>query len=521
MSAADSYDLTYEVDDEKPSSGQWCLAGEDDQVHRLIVQYSKSGRAKCRKCSEKIANKELRIGKPIKWRGFISSWTHVKCYWNEVEDEASFRPIKKEEIYGFNLLTAADKKVVLKQVKEFKPPDGLEAITPDDPGFTKRGPLERVKQPKSVVLQLLPFQEEGYGWMKQQEESPLGGVSVKLRCVLIFPCLYNATSRASLRTKWECKCYNFVASGVYTGVTEMNGLFVRRGKTIQTISVIASDKENKKKSSGPTLIVSPSSAMLQWKLELERCTSPGLLKVLVYHGQVRSKLTPAQVMEHDVVLTTYPTLESGYRACVNLAKVPCDYCNKMFLPRKLVLHNKYFCGPNARRTKRLAKTDRSTGSKTAVAKAMRTLGITKEVEDRKHALPTPGNVYRELMRDANRTAVGMYETKERAVELQKAAEDEEVVEEDMVEEDDARPVELRNLWVVEDGEVCIFKSNLKERSVWFSSFRSASGEDSRLLDFTEALNERTNNVVVLNNRKLNLKLKLESSNLLYSMDDGK
>lgn len=178
MATAEGYDLTYEVEDGKPSSGQWCLAAEDDQVHRLIVQYSKSGRAKCRKCSENIANRELRIGKPIKWRGFISSWTHVKCFWNEIEDESTFKAIKKEEIFGFEELKPADKKLILKQVKQFKPPKDLEFITPDDPGFTKREPLKRVKQPKSVVLPLLPFQEEGYGWMKSQEASPLGGVSV-------------------------------------------------------------------------------------------------------------------------------------------------------------------------------------------------------------------------------------------------------------------------------------------------------------------------------------------------------
>lgn len=260
--------------------------------------------------------------------------------------------------------------------------------------------------------------------------------------------------------------------------------------------------------------------MLQWKLELERCTSPGLLKVLVYHGQIRSKLTPAKVLEHDVVLTTYPTLESGYRACVNLAKVPCQYCNKMFLPRKLVLHNKYFCGPNAMRTKRLAKTDRGSSSKTAVAKAMRTLGITKEGEDgKKYTLPTPGNVYRELMRDAKRTAVGMYETKERAAELQKKVDEEEAIDEEEIEKE--VELDLRNLWVCGDGEVCIVKSNLKERAAWFSNFAASDGKSSALLEFSEALSERTNERVILNNRKLDLKLKVEETDLFYSQDDGK
>lgn len=178
----DGYDLHFETEPGKPSSGQWCLAAEEDQVHRLIVEYSKSGRAKCRKCSEKIAKSTLRIGKPIKWRGFISSWTHVDCYWNDVEDETAFRHILKEEIYGFKSLKPADKKLVLAQVKTFKPPETLQTITPDDPGFAQRGPLERVKQPKAVVLDLLPFQEEGHGWMLRQEKTEVGGVSSVMSC---------------------------------------------------------------------------------------------------------------------------------------------------------------------------------------------------------------------------------------------------------------------------------------------------------------------------------------------------
>ena len=72
-------------------------------------------------------------------------------------------------------------------------------------------------------------------------------------------------------------------------------------------------------------------------------------------------------MKYDVVLTTYAVLEYDYRKQVNKQKVPCEYCNKLYLPRKLVLHNQYFCGPNAMRTLKQQKTERT--KKAALEKA--------------------------------------------------------------------------------------------------------------------------------------------------------
>ena len=51
------------------------------------------------------------------------------------------------------------------------------------------------------------------------------------------------------------------------------------------------------------------------------------------------------------------------------------YCNKKLLPRSLVPHQMYFCGPDAVRTAKLAK--RETKQDLANEKAMRTLKIKK------------------------------------------------------------------------------------------------------------------------------------------------
>ena len=104
--------------------------------------------------------------------------------------------------------------------------------------------------------------------------------------------------------------------------------------------------------------------MMQWASEIERCTTPGALSVLVVHGN-RNKLTLEAVEAHDVVLTTYPVLEYEYRKIQNEHKVPCEYCGKKLLPRSLVWHNKYFCGPDAHRT--LKQSKQETTSKKVLA----------------------------------------------------------------------------------------------------------------------------------------------------------
>merc|ERR1712195_356175 len=137
---------------------------------------------------------------------------------------------------------------------------------------------------------------------------------------------------------------------------------------------------------GPTLIVAPSACLLQWHEELKRCAPK--LSVLVVHGAKGKKYNKLLLASHDVVLTTYPVLQYDYRECVNKLKVSCAFCPKLFLPRSLVTHNAYFCGPTSKRTIKLAKTEKksdtgSTGSKKqrtqskeATAKGMVTLGIT-------------------------------------------------------------------------------------------------------------------------------------------------
>jgi SNF2 family DNA or RNA helicase len=188
-----------------------------------------------------------------------------------------------------------------------------------------------------VVLKLLPYQEEGYGWMVAQEANEAGpGPSSSS--------LGGAAGAGATTT-------NCVRGGILADEMGM-------GKTLQTICLLCHDKEQEAAAvaalpkgkgkvtaaaassagagrstsshgagssssgagsssvgglpraplAGPTLVVAPSSAMWQWHDEVLRSVAPGALKVAMYYGAGRSQL---DLTTCDVVITTYPVLVGG------------------------------------------------------------------------------------------------------------------------------------------------------------------------------------------------------------------
>ncbi|KAJ3133354.1 DNA repair protein rad16 [Geranomyces variabilis] len=120
----------------------------------------------------------------------------------------------------------------------------------------------RAEQPKEVTVTLLPFQQEGLYWMMRQEESRFNG-------------------------------------GILADEMGM-------GKTLETISLLVSKRMR------PNLILTPTVAIMQWMTELQERTAPGTFKVLLHHGANRP-LKKAELMEYDIVLSTYAIIEQGYR----------------------------------------------------------------------------------------------------------------------------------------------------------------------------------------------------------------
>ena len=429
------------VQDEK-GGREWKPAEyEDEPTYSHLVEIAKTGRARCRRCvrdaaiadlmpetpfrhiwravcpkmlsrltlrtpmspssiyrcSELIAKDTVRVGVPIKWRGgeygWISSWQHPTCL--RVPDVS--RAELATQIHGLNDLSAEDRKATLDELTS-KDAVQLDTIDPDDPSFSKRDdsePVPRLDAPRQLTRPLLGFQQEGLGWMVANEAGPVNG-------------------------------------GILADEMGM-------GKTIQTIALLLHQKEaraelavaaakngrstRREDARAPTLVVVPTSALAQWEDEIRDCVAPGALRVAVYYAD-RKSVDASTLQNADVILTTYPVVEGEWRKCVNRAMVPCRWCGKKLLPRSLVTHLKYFCGPDAVRTAKLAKREKTRD--VANEKAMRTLRIKKgdakdAVEPMRRpdlasgapapesALPTPGNFYRELMTKAGRPAMSMYD----------------------------------------------------------------------------------------------------------------
>ena len=364
------------------AEGEWSqLMTDDDHIYRYRVEKAKSARAECKHCGEKILQGEYRVGSPIKWRQWITSWRHPKCFFLE-QDELPLDFSERGEVYGLNAVEDVDDLSMLcKELSKsgasevaFDPLKDADVIKPKVDVMAK---IEKLKPPTQLTVTLLPYQIEGFSWMVFKEASmDRGGIL---------------------------------------------GDEMGMGKTLQTLCAIVADKNKMNTSSSSsvkkpktTLIVSPSSAMLQWADEIQRSFSENTLSLLVFEsGSQRQKLTPEKLLSYDVVLTSYPIVEHDYRLCVNSLKVACQYCNKKFLQRKLKSHLKYFCGPFAARSAKLQKTERTRGTD----KAMETLGITsssssnnnrRSENENENFKPTPTGIYNELMREANRIPAPMH-----------------------------------------------------------------------------------------------------------------
>ncbi|KAF4715490.1 hypothetical protein FOZ62_002777, partial [Perkinsus olseni] len=150
--------------------------------------------------------------------------------------------------------------------------------------------LERFPPPPELRVKLLPYQREGVAWLCNQEslQGRRGGIL---------------------------------------------GDEMGMGKSIQFSSLVC---VRRGETPGPTLIVAPAGAVRQWEAEILKYFGPGILTVYLYHG--KHKITAPKLLEYDIVITTYQTLESEYRAELNELKQRCEFCAELFLPEKLGSH---------------------------------------------------------------------------------------------------------------------------------------------------------------------------------------
>lgn len=166
------------------------------QVTLFTLELSKSSRAVCAVCNEKIPKDVVRCSVQYP-NALFSSWQHLKC---TIFDKSITRA---EDISGFDLLEKEEhRNEAINQLIE-SADKADEANNPIDPNELVRKDWKTALEPPATLLMpLLPYQKEGLGWMVYQEDSNFrGGILADGECPYFTP---SDTSSNSNRLSLSC-----------------------------------------------------------------------------------------------------------------------------------------------------------------------------------------------------------------------------------------------------------------------------------------------------------------------------
>lgn len=135
-----------------------------------VIERAKSGRAECKKCDDKIAHKELRVGVVMdgEW-GLFTRWQHLNC-------TVFHKQMKSvQEIDGYNELPKEDKEIVKERFEKSKGEidDEFVPINPDE--LVRKTWNQSIEPHPDLLMPLLPYQMEGLAWMVYQENTSVRG----------------------------------------------------------------------------------------------------------------------------------------------------------------------------------------------------------------------------------------------------------------------------------------------------------------------------------------------------------
>ncbi|KAF2832307.1 hypothetical protein CC86DRAFT_366141 [Ophiobolus disseminans] len=207
--------------------------------------------------------------------------------------------------------------------------------------------MPKAKQPDAMLTDMHDFQLQGLQWMldKESPQLPAPGTKDIAQLWQRHPRIPNAFT--NLATSFSVTNPALASGGI---LADDMGL----GKTIQTISLVMADRglgRQAPDACNATLILAPVSVMSNWSTQMKKHIKPEhALRVMFWHGTRKQPITPKQIENYDVVISTYDSVSSEWysQKSTNLPRKSGVYSIKW---RRIILDEGHSIrNPKAKRT---------------------------------------------------------------------------------------------------------------------------------------------------------------------------